>query len=1195
MATDNPNPVKRINQLIFLSVISMGITGVSAAPLNLPDSPLFLSTNVPPNVFLQIDDSGSMDWEILTVNHWKSCEYDSNYPGGGGSLDCGQDETTDGNYYGWDGADTADGAFVYIFPNGDNLYYEDSRFRGCIGKHFKTVLMCNTPDRLPDSIPYQNDWRILSSDFNIIYYDPNQEYVPWEGACHDDGTPCQNASFSAVRSDPRQGTDGYLIQHNLGSNGGFIYEVWEDDKGYSGPRPRRGSNYNGNNTPNGKVDLWDSHTRYRVLDSNRIEVTRITYAPNAIGLGKQEIPLPDITDPIKVNAIKQNIANWYQYHRRRAFVAKSTIAKVINKYPNFRYGASVINEYDHFFIEFPSPLTTNYTTHNRNLLDELFRFDWPYAGTPLRQGLEQVGYYYAGNLHGKTDPILPESKGGSCQKHFAVLVTDGYWNGNAPAVGDEDRDGVSPTLADVAKHYYDMDLSPLPNIVAADDFDTATHQHMVTYGISFGLHGNLVDTDGDGWPNPVLAENDNWGNPWSILDNDGKPNNQPAKLDDLWHATFNGKGAFFSASTPESLLTGLSRTMEQITGRSNASAATVALSTGYISNGSRIYQARFNNGQWTGQLLSYPLLTDPANFGKLDTSGTGPEGSEWDAADKLPLHSHRIILTYDRGSHSGKPFRWSTLNSNQKAALTSAEILDYLRGDDSREQKNGGTLRNRSSKLGDIINSSPLFVGPPAFRYGGLSGYTHFREHYKNRSDMLYIGANDGMLHAFDATTGVEKFAYVPDSIYGQLASLSRPDYTHRFFVDATPVMGDAYINGNWRTLLAGGLRKGGRGIYLLDITDPASFSNETSAAGNILWEFTDQDDPDLGYTYSQPTITMMQNGKWAVIFGNGYNNTGNGHAILYIAFIEEGMNGWSGGDFIKLDTGAGSSSTPNGLASATPVDIDGDNKADYIYAGDLLGNLWKFDVSSSTPANWEVASLGGAGPTPLFQTQIMDSAGNRQPITVQPEVGRTPFGSGIMVYFGTGKFLESSDVTSTGTQSFYGILDNNTPVTPSRLQVQTIESETTYGTSSQQVRLTSNNKMLPSDLGWYLNLPANGERQISNPVLRGRRIIFTTMSPSGNTCQSGGESWLMVLDAFHGGRLQTTPFDLDKNGYFDNSDLIDGKAASGLKIDQIANTPGFATTNDNDFVYLTGDPVSEPYKLHPGEATGRKSWRQVR
>ncbi len=1193
MNTDNKTAISKINQLFFLLILLTGTTGTLGSSLDLPDSPLFLSTSVAPNVFLQLDDSGSMDWEILTVNHWNFCEYDNNAPGGAGSWECGQNRTSDGKYYAWDGQNTADGAFVYIFPNGDNTYYDNSKYRGCINKFFKTMLMCNTQNRLPDSMPYQNDWRILSADFNIVYYDPDQKYAPWEGPCYDNGNPCQNASFTSVRSDPRQGSEGYSLILNLGNNGGFVYEVWEDDKGYSGARPGRGSNYNGHSNPNGEVDLWDSHTRYHVLDSNRIEVTYITYTPNTSGLGKQETPLPAITDPVKVNAIKQNIANWYQYQRRRAFAAKFTIAKVINKYPNFRYGISVINNYNNLFIEFPSA-ATNHATHNRNLLNELFRFDWPYAGTPLRKGLERVGNYYAGNLSGKADPILPENKGGSCQKHFAVLVTDGYWNKGSPSVGDEDSDGVSPTLADVAKYYYDKDLSLLPNIVAADDFDSATHQHMVTFGISFGLYGNLVDTDGDGWPNPVLAENDNWGNPWSILDNDGEPNDQPAKLDDLWHATFNGKGAFFSAAAPDSLLAGLNKTMEQITGRSNASAATVALSTGYISTNSKVYQARFDNGQWTGQLLSYPLLTDPANFGKLDTSGTGPEGSEWDAADKLPPAASRTILTYDRNSDSGKPFRWDSLSGSQQTALTSANILNYLRGDDSLEQKNGGTLRNRSSKLGDIVNSSPLFVGPPAFRYDRMSGYASFREYNKNRPQMLYIGANDGMLHAFDATTGVEKFAYVPGSVYDQLASLSEPGYIHRFFVDATPVAGDAYYSGNWHTLLAGGLRKGGRGIYLLDVTDPSSFSNENSATGNVLWEFTAMDDPDLGFTYSQPTITRMQNDKWAVIFGNGYNNSGSGNAVLYIAFIEEGLDGWSGSDFIKLDTGAGNSSTPNGLASATPVDVDGDNKVDYIYAGDLLGNLWKFDVNSSNSSNWSVASLGGAGPTPLFQTQI-DGSGNRQPVTVRPEVGRTPFGSGIMVYFGTGKFIENSDITSTGKQTFYGVLDNNTPVTLHRLQEQTIENETGFGGSGQQIRITSNNNMAPSDLGWYLNLPVNGERQISNPVLRDRQIIFTTMRPSGNTCKSGGESWLMVLDAFHGSRLQTTPFDLDKDGGFDNTDQVNGKAASGLKIEQITNTPGFATTNDMDYVYLTGNPANEPYKLNPGEATGRKSWRQVR
>ena len=1210
MRSYNRTPVINRHRLVALFALLAIITGAESAELNLPDSPLFLSTSVPPNVFLQIDDSGSMLEEVLTRQYWYAYCYDSNATPWDGDWDCDGtwERSTDGYWHAYSGSDEFFANFGFIFPTKDTIdegYVEPQ----CLDTTPRIedddddwipriMLSCGDSFDPAKNPPYEYDWRILSSDFNVLYFSPAQTYKPWRGPCNSSGDPCRDASFTAAHSNPYEGSAGYSDTRDLT---GFVFEVWRDDKGYKGDMPRRGKDDDGSGPdqainvthgPNGEIDLWDSHTRFTV-NADNIKIEEIRYKPDETGLNPIISPPLYIRDSARVAAMQQNIANWYQYHRRRSMTAKAAIAEVLTKRPNLRYGASVINNRrdNRLFVEVPPPSVTDYTSHNADLLNKLLGFQMGNGGTPLRKGLEAVGRYFD-NTDGRADPILPADKGGSCQKNFALLFTDGYWNGDDPSVRDEDGDGVSGTLADVAMHYYKKDLSDLPDEVPADAADPATHQHMVTFGAAFGVYGRLSDKDGDGWPNPPLTAAGNWGDPTTDTAD-------MEKIDDLWHAGFNSKGGFFSAATPESLLDGLNKTMEQISGRSNPAAATVALSTGYISSDSRVYQSRFNNGSWSGQLLSYRLHADPAkkDFGSLDLSGSGPEGAEWDAADKLPSYDSRTILTYD--GNTGRPFRWSTLSSTQKSALGTEKILDYLRGDDSNEQKRGGTLRNRQNRLGDIVNSSPLFVGPPAFRYG-FDNYSSFRNRWQSRPKMIYVGANDGMLHAFDATTGVERFAYVPGSVYRNLASLAQPGYTHKFFVDATPTMGDVFYNGSWHTLLTGGLNRGGQGIYLLDITDPDSFGNESSAATNVVWEFTDSDDPDLGYSYSRSTLSRMQNGRWAVIFGNGYNNTesdGNasssGNAVLYIAYVDKGGSGWREGDnFFKLDTGAGSLSTPNGLASATPVDIDGDSKVDYIYAGDLLGNLWKFDVSSSDPSNWEVDSLGGSAPAPLFQTQIVDGAGNRQPITERPEVGRTPYGTGIMIYFGTGKFLEPGDVSSTGRQSFYGILDTDTPVNLSRLLQQTVESESGYDT--RQVRITSNKKM-SSHQGWYLDLPATGERQISTPVLRGRRIIFTTMSPSGNTCASGGESWLMVLNAFHGSRLANSPFDLNNDNRFDDTDLVGGKATSGVKIDQIANTPGFATSNDRDFVYLTGDPASEPYKLHPGEKTGRKSWRQVR
>ena len=343
-------------------------------------------------------------------------------------------------------------------------------------------------------------------------------------------------------------------------------------------------------------------------------------------------------------------------------------------------------------------------------------------------------------------------------------------------------------------------------------------------------------------------------------------------------------------------------------------------------------------------------------------------------------------------AHDGIPCRWSDL-----AAQTDTLQADLLNADaygavDSRGDERVAFLRGdsvagfkpRSYKLGDIVQSSPLHVGKPQGGHGSAA-YASFASAMSTRREMIYVGANDGMVHGFDAQTGAEKLAYVPSVVYPNLSRLTDPDYgqtllPHRYFVDGSPMSADVYVGGSWMTILAGGLNGGGQAYYALDITDPARFVETSAAALDIvLWEFTDEDDADLGYTYNQPLINYgaMQSaqiaktndGKWSLIFGNGYNNTqadghgsATGHAALFVLDIEAGMDGsWDAADYTKIGTSAGSVATPNGLATPTPVDIDGDGDIDIAYAGDLAGNIWKFDLTDSAASSWSVDLLYAA------------------------------------------------------------------------------------------------------------------------------------------------------------------------------------------------------------------------------------------
>lgn len=719
-----------------------------------------------------------------------------------------------------------------------------------------------------------------------------------------------------------------------------------------------------------------------------------------------------------------------------------------------------------------------------------------------------------------------------------------------------------------------------------------------------GKYGGFVDANGDGIPQ--AAE-------WDA-NNDGMPDN------------------YVLATNPASLVTGLNSAFEFIDSRT-ASASSASVNSGSISSDTRVYQARFDSGDWTGELLSFPV----------NTNGT-LAAVEWNAADELPAANDREIITRD-STGTAIPFRWASLDSVRKLQIDptyvsndtlGTALVNYLRGDDSNEAPSGYDFRARPSKLGDIVASSPIFVGAPRFSYRDTledEPYSEFRLDNDDRMQVVYVGANDGMLHGFNAEDGEEVLAYIPTPVFGNLKNLSDVNYSHKFFVDAPPNSGDVFINDEWQTVLVGGLNKGGQGIYALNITDPSAF-DEDNADDIVMWEFTDSDpdgatggitgDADLGYTYSQPAIVRMRDGNWAAVFGNGYNNTAavgaqstSGHAVLYIVNIANGQL------IKKIDTGAGSSSTPNGLATPAAVDINADAIVDYIYAGDLLGNMWKFDVRDASPTNWGVAYGTVAAPEPLFTAVDPDDGTIAQPITSRPEIIRGPRGVGMMVLFGTGKYLEtidkSVDVDSPTIQAYYGLWDQNTGTDTDQIddlddlveQSILVEQSVTFSGQSFDIRVTSQHQ-LGGNKGWYLDLVSpdgyEGERQVSNSVVRAGRVIFTTLIPDADPCNFGGGSWLMELDALSGGRLNSTPFDLNNDGVFDQGDYvtvtIDGAEVqvpiSGLQPDVgITPEPGvlLGEGGTKEFKYNPGTSGTISVTVeNPGEGTsGRQSWRQIR
>jgi Tfp pilus tip-associated adhesin PilY1 len=867
------------------------------------------------------------------------------------------------------------------------------------------------------------------------------------------------------------------------------------------------------------------------------------------------------------------------------------------------------------------------------LLDQLYSIN-SNNSTPLRQALENVGKYYHqddgsdGNLG--SSPFADALNGGACQKAYAIAMTDGYWNGSDPSVanaddseGDPYEDSYSNTLADVAMYYYKNDLSSsLDDIVPSKACDTANHQHMTTYTLSFGVTGtiDLTDMDADGQPDPISYADDpcfsNTNTPVPTWPDPAAGNSE--KIDDLFHAAVNGRGLFFSASNPQELVDGMAEIIGDI--RDPASGASVSVNGEELGADTVLYQARYISGEWIGEVLAFPI--DQTTGAVLNAE----DQVLWNSADKLErlgvTWDNRRILTYDGTTVGGIKFRYGELTAAQQDALKEADwglgldqdqqaerILEYVRG----RSDNIGALnfRYRTKKLGDIVHSAPVLVGQTQAADGDFidnddDGVVDETGELKGAT--IFAGGNDGMLHAFDAQNGWERFAYVPNLVMENLRYLKDVDYSHKFYVDLTPYVKEIELikeslPNERKTYLVGGLGKGGKGYYSLllrhrtesspytwtDVMNVDNFNDGSSednliAAQIVQWEYPRADtaldgmdnngdgttdeagetDPDIGYSFSQAFIVKTNSTnadhQWVVIFGNGYSSIG-AKAVLYILDL-------NGVIIRKIDTGV---SGNNGLSTPSIVDVNNDQQVDYVYAGDLQGNMWKFDLTADDAAKWGSAygvdaddddiidAAYGDTPQPLIATG--------QPITAKPDVMRHCTGYGYMVVFGTGKFLHNDDRADLSQQTIYGIWDygddaddgeylgffdpNVTPALSNQgdavtLLEQTIVDTRTIGghvyrtfsdNSTDWPTVTDTdapvagvdpNPNPTAHAGWYVDFPNpapspydyEGERVIKGVQIRDGRAIVISFIPDTSPCSGGGNSFLYIIDACDGSRM---------------------------------------------------------------------------
>lgn len=741
---------------------------------------------------------------------------------------------------------------------------------------------------------------------------------------------------------------------------------------------------------------------------------------------------------------------------------------------------------------------------------------------------------------------------GNRTRTFTATAFGGYVTGSTGTAPIPYYDGnnASNTLADVAYYYYTTDLrtstfntngalgTPVEeNNVSGSGKDTAQHQHMTTFTLGLGVDGTLAyadnyESNGSADYNAIVQGTKNWPVPDPL-------NSIVENVDDLWHAAVNGRGTYFSAKNPDSLVNGLNKALSGVSARQGSAAAAATSNLEPVAGDNFAYIAVYQTVKWDGNVTAHEIDL---------TNGSISATPNWSTQSLLDTKASassdtRTIYTYDgAAANKLKSFLWASLTSaeqgyfntsqlNQynddwnaatKASATGTTLVNYLRGQNQHEMQDGNTLqlyRDRDHILGDIVHSQPVYVKAPQFSYVD-TGYSTFKSNNANRSPTLYVGANDGMLHAFNADAaasggGQERWAYIPPAVLPNLYRLADKNYStnHYYFVDGSPSIGDVCnttLNAttslyecpdaaSWKTILVGGLNAGGRAFYALDITDPN--------APKALWNFSVSDDADLGLSFGNPIISKRGDGKWVVMVTSGYNNVspGDGEGHLYI------LDALTGTVLDKIDNNNGSTATPSGLGRINNwVDnVDNDNTTQRIYGGDLLGNVWRFDINDTLLPSGKDA----------FLLATLGTSGSGQPITTKPELGEV---SGKTVLFvGSGRYVGTTDLIDIATRSMYAIKDDlgTTGLGNVRSGGALIQRTfvNTTGTSGEALRTVSSlsaaTDFWTTHAGWYVDLPDSGERVNVDPKLVLGTLVFASNVPNNNACNVGGYSWLYNLD----------------------------------------------------------------------------------
>lgn len=799
--------------------------------------------------------------------------------------------------------------------------------------------------------------------------------------------------------------------------------------------------------------------------------------------------------------------------------------------------------------------------------------------------------------------------------------------------------------------------------------DPATWQHLQQYTIGFGasaiswpgtpvfspsnnnfgydgdypklVNGGLASPNGVRWPDPRTSDS-------------GTPEIRTAEL---WHMAMNGRGRFYPAETANALTAAFADILDTVIADTDTNLVSIAANSNYLATNLFTYLAGYSPLRYSGILTARPI---DAMTGAIKATETWNAGDLLDAITTSNL-TNRVVLSYGGTTPAGIPFKtYSSLPSAMQTPLgknsggtndsKGQDRVDYLRGERTKELSStntSGVFRQRDSRLGDIVNSNIWYTGKPASGYTA-NGYETFRgttgSGKGGRTPMLYVGANDGMLHGFSANSGEELLAYIPQGVaQGSLRNLSDTTYVHRYFVDGAPFSGDAFIGTTpaWTTVLVGSPGAGGKGYFVLNVTDPTQFT-VANAASVVITDTTATTDIDIGNVISLPAqddasanrstqIVKMNNGRWAAVMGNGYNSTSEA-PVLIIQYLD--------GDkaIVKISpcafptSGACTFKGTNGLSTPRLVDLDGNGTVDVAYGGDLQGNVWKFNLTSATASSWSTSFTD----QPFF---VAKQGGVTQPITTAPFWKPHPLG-GVMVAVATGRNLTDSDQSTALTDSVYGIYDNSTftviggivtltdttPINtaastglPTTMIAQPITLTATVDVGANYF-VNSDNPVdyrgnpsatpaVPAKRGWYMNYAIGGQRVLKNiQAFSGEKIRVSSEIPKtgGNsnveTCSpspTAERTFQSVLNLFTGGVSGTATFKFTNDPITGLPNVSDALAKSIGTIEGIAGDTTMINT-DTGAKLLSSNCKSgtmcNTLDFNTGSYLGKRAgWRVVR